>query len=232
MAMTLFDLAGKTDAIRISPYCWRTRLALAHKGLDHTAEPWRFSEKDRIAASGQGAVPVLVDGGRTIADSWAIMEYLEDTYPDRPLFDSPQAKAQAWFVKFWTEQVLHPALTKQVIADIFEILHPDDRAYFRESREGRLGMTIEAFAQGASEALPALRQSLTPLRSTLARQPFLAGDSPNYADYIVFGGFQWARVSAPHDVLEAGDVIGDWRERMLDLYDGLGRSTPAFSAAA
>ncbi len=36
--------------------------------------------------SGQPLVPVIVDGERVIADSTAIIEYLEQTYPDPPLY--------------------------------------------------------------------------------------------------------------------------------------------------
>ena len=30
----MHDLAGADPAVRFSPYCWRVRMALAHKGLD------------------------------------------------------------------------------------------------------------------------------------------------------------------------------------------------------
>jgi glutathione S-transferase len=79
--MELYDLAGAEPDRRFSPYCWRARMALAHKELPVTTIPWRFSDKDKIAPSGQGRVPVLVDNGRWIADSWVIANYLEDTYP-------------------------------------------------------------------------------------------------------------------------------------------------------
>jgi hypothetical protein len=38
-----------------------------------------------------------------------------------------------------------------------------------------------------------LRTSLHPLRRTVERQDFISGKAPAYADYIVFGAFQWAR---------------------------------------
>jgi hypothetical protein len=41
-------------------------MALFHKGLTFEAIPWRFSEKDTIAFSGQGLVPVIADCGRTV----------------------------------------------------------------------------------------------------------------------------------------------------------------------
>ena len=61
MSLRMYDLAGADPAVRFSPYCWRIKMALAHKGLEAETIPWRFTEKDRIAFSGQGLVPVLQD---------------------------------------------------------------------------------------------------------------------------------------------------------------------------
>jgi hypothetical protein len=33
MGMQLYDLAGAESERRFSPYCWRIKLALMHKGL-------------------------------------------------------------------------------------------------------------------------------------------------------------------------------------------------------
>ena len=49
---------------------------------------------------------------------------------------------------------------------------------------------------GRDKAVEGFRKSLDPLRLTLKTQPYLGGEKPNYADYIVFGPFQWARGSA------------------------------------
>lgn len=84
MALKLFELVG-TDAGRpFSPFCWRSRLALAHKGLSAESIPWRFTEKSALAPYGSEKVPVMLDRDRAVADSWIIATYLEDTYPDRP----------------------------------------------------------------------------------------------------------------------------------------------------
>jgi glutathione S-transferase len=45
MSMILYDLAGADPDLRFSPFCWRTRFALAHKGLPVETIPWRFTEK-------------------------------------------------------------------------------------------------------------------------------------------------------------------------------------------
>lgn len=54
--MKLFDLSGDDDDRKVSPFCWRIRLALAHKDLGFASVPWRAEEKDLIAFSGQGQV--------------------------------------------------------------------------------------------------------------------------------------------------------------------------------
>jgi glutathione S-transferase len=66
---------------------------------------------------------------------------------------------------------------------------------------------------------------MEPLRLTLKERPFLSGEAPAYADYCAFGGFMWARISTG-PILEEGDVIEDWRQRMLDLFGGFARKAP------
>ena len=46
--ITLYDLAFDGDR-RPSPYCWRAKLALKHKGLKWRDEPMGFNEKQKIA---------------------------------------------------------------------------------------------------------------------------------------------------------------------------------------
>ena len=81
-----------------------------------------------------------------------------------------------------------------------------------------------------------LAASFVALRDTHARavvltgagdKAFIGGAGPLFADYIVFGAFQWARVVCPHDFLEQGDPVTDWFARCLDLHGGLGREVPA-----
>ncbi len=99
MGLQLYDLAGAEPERRFSPYCWRIKLALVHKGLPFDTIPWRFTDKDAIAFSGQGRVPVLVDGEHVVFDSWTIATDLEDAYADRPsLFRGDGGRAVTRFV--------------------------------------------------------------------------------------------------------------------------------------
>jgi glutathione S-transferase len=233
MSTTLYDLAGEDPACRFSPFCWRSRLAIAHKELDVETLPWRFTDTERLRFSGQGKVPVLVDGGRVVADSWAIACWLEDAYPERPsLFGGAGGRAATRFVNEWADGTLHPQVARMVVADILPILAPADRGYFRDSRERRFGMPLEQVPADRAERVQAFRRELLhPLRTTLGRQPWLGGDAPSYADHIVLGAFQCARVCSPFALLEEADPVAEWRERVLDLHGGLARATPARSGA-
>ena len=84
MSIVLHDLAGADPALRFSPYCWRTKFALAHKGLAFDTVPWRFTEKDALAFSGQDRVPALRDDDKAVSDSWAIA--LTNTVPSGATF--------------------------------------------------------------------------------------------------------------------------------------------------
>jgi glutathione S-transferase len=220
--LKMYDLAGAEADRRFSPYCWRIRMAAAHKGLAIETVPWRFTEKEIIAFSGQGLVPVLLDGEREVHDSWTIAEYLDEKYPDKPsLFGGPVGKALSLFHANWTIGFLQPALMKFAVLDIWKHADPKDQAYFRESREKRLGKTLEAVVANRDNEIASFRDSLLPLRLTLRGQQFLGGDKPLFADYAVFGAFQWCRCISDYKLLSTDDPIYAWRERMLALYDGL-----------
>jgi glutathione S-transferase len=225
----LYDLAGAEPERRFSPYCWRTRMALAHKGLSVRTVPWRFADKDAIAFTGQGRVPVLVDGETAIHDSWSIAVHLEENYPDRPsLFGGASAMAVTRFVNAWSDRVMLPMVATFVVRDIVDHLHENDRDYFRTSREKAFGRKLEDVVADRDARIAAFRQAMEPLRTMLRAQPFIAGDAPAYADYIPFGVFQWARAISPFRLLEENDPVFAWRDRLLDAFDGLGRRTPAY----
>jgi glutathione S-transferase len=229
MAITLYDLAGAEADRRFSPFCWRAKMALAHKGIEVETVPWRFTEKDRLPKPNEGRVPVIVDGDRVVHDSTAIADYLEARYPDRPsLFGGEVGRRLTQFVINWTETVVQPGIIGFVVLDILRHSAPQDQDYFRRSREERFGRKLEEVVAGREQRLPAFRDSLLPLRRTVERQPFLAGGAPAYADYAVFGAFQWARAISDFELLAEGDPVRAWRGRMLDAHGGLARRAPAY----
>lgn len=230
MSLKLFELVG-TDAARpFSPFCWRTRMALAHKGLSAESLPWRFTEKSAIAPHGSEKVPVLLHDDKPVVDSWTIANHLEDNFPDRPsLFGGEGGRAMARMLNWWGDIAIVGGIFPLIIADIPKNLDEVDAAYFRKSRETRFGKPLEEIMASRGTAVVGFRKSLDIMRLTLKSQPFIGGKAPNYADYIVFGGFQWARVVSPFKLLEQDDPIYAWREKLLDAFDGMARRSPGFA---
>ena len=218
--LQMFDLAGADETRRFSPFCWRARLAIAHKRLPLETIAWRFTDKAQIAGFGADRVPVLLDGGTVVFESWRIAEYLEDTYPGRPsLFGDAAGRALARVISNWADLALHPLVLRMKIGDIFNVIDERDRSYFRQSREARFGRTIEELvAEGPAMREPVLR-ALEPMRRTIEQQPFLSGSEPLYADYILCAVFQWMRVVGGTEVLESEDPMVRWRSDVLVRYE-------------
>ncbi len=222
MSMTVYDLAGADADRRFSPYCWRTKLALAHKGLDFDAVATRFLDIPEILGGGHKSVPVLVDEDRVISDSWRIADYLEEQYPDRPPLNAgPAGRAQTMFIDNWVGAAIYGGLFQLILKDIYDVLDDANQAYFRQSREARIGMSLEDWHAQRDGKLDGFRRGLQPLRQTVSGQPFICGEQPMYADYIAVAGFAWAHGVSDYEILADDDPVDAWRRRCFDLFDGL-----------
>ncbi len=228
MTIALYDLVGADETRPFSPHCWKTAFTLAHKGLDFRSVPVRFTQIAGIEAGEFRTVPVIRDGERALTDSFQIALYLEETYPDRPsLFAGEGGRSLSRFIEKWAQTALVGYIGPSLLLEIHAALEPADQAYFRESREKRFGRTLEETAKGREDRLEGFRASLAPLRLMLSDQPFIGGQGPLFADYIVAGIFQWARVISPFQLLSPDDPVAAWFGRCLDLHDGLGRTVSA-----
>lgn len=84
MSVTLYYGSG-------SAYAWRIWLALEHKGVPHEVKVLSFGGGDLktpeyTALNPRQRVPTLVDGDFAVRESAAIMEYVEERWPQAPLF--------------------------------------------------------------------------------------------------------------------------------------------------
>ena len=228
MGIVFYDLEGR-DGRNFSPYCRRTRLALAHKGLDYEHRGTAFTAIGDVGDGSFKTVPIIDDGGNMVVDSNAIAVYLEEAYPDRPsLFGGSHGQGLCKFIHSWTNAVVHPGVATSVIMDIFDHACLEDRDYLRQSREKIFGKPLEEVQAGREDRVEAFRETLYPLRLTVRGQDFLGGEQPNYADYIVFGAFQWARTVSDFRLLAEDDPVFAWFRRVGDLFDGLGRKAPGY----
>jgi glutathione S-transferase len=83
MALTFYYGSG-------SPYAWKVWLALEHKGIPYDFRLLSFDRGDLKtpefrAVNPRGQVPTIVDDGFALWESMAIVEYLEERYPQQPL---------------------------------------------------------------------------------------------------------------------------------------------------
>jgi len=227
MAVLLYDLATADDR-RLSPFCWRTRMALAHKQIAHETVAVSFTGIRGIGDGSYRRVPVVCDEGYWIDESSAIADRLEATRSNAPsLFGGSAGRALSVFVDAWATRLMMP-IGRIVVPDIHKLVAAEDHPYFEQSRRTWLGTNYDAMRAQRGEDLERIRRALAPVRSIVAAQPFIGGETPLYADYQVFGLFQWARTTCDVALIERDDPMHPWLERCLDLYDGLGRSCPAY----
>ena len=221
--LELWELGGRRDC-RFSTFSWRARLALHHKRLAFVVHPIAVSDKAAIAFSGQGKVPILKPDDHVVTDSWAIACYLERAFPDAPsLFGGPVGESLTHFFNLWTDRELVPAIVPYLMRDVLDCVEEADARHLRAQIEGFFKKSLKELAAERSKALEQFRRRLQPVRKTLEQRRFLGGDAPAYADHILFGVLQWARIVSTATVLEPNDAVTAWFERVLDLYDGVGR---------
>lgn len=232
MRVELYELIGARSQ-RYSIYAWRTRMALAQKGVAFQSVPVRISDKAAIAFSGQDKVPILRVDDAVVADSWTIAGEIEARWSAEPsLFGGPAGLTFARFVNTWTDRTLIPHVAPMLMLDVVGGVDAGDAAHMRRQMEASFRKSLEEMAAAREQALKGFRRALEPARAVLRTQDFLAGPAPAYADHILFGLFQWARVSSPFDLLDRDDPIAGWRARLLDAYGGFARSEPAHPDAA
>ena len=226
--MILYDLINRRKT-HFSPNSWRIRLGLAHKGLQYEVRDVLFTQIADINPGGDKlTIPALEHEGQFIADSWHIAKYLDHAFPETPRLIPRGAEGHVTqFFQYWVQTTVHAGIAKSILLDVHDSLDPSDQAYFRASREKMYKQTLEQVQAGREERVDAFRKSLQPLRLAVGSHGFVGGAHPCYADYLAFGGFQWARISSTFQLLTPDDPVHGWFERCLDLYDGLGRKEAA-----
>jgi glutathione S-transferase len=167
----------------------RVALALAHKGVEveHVdVDPDDRSEVVRV--SGQELVPVLVDGERIVADSTAILEHLEQRFPEPPLYPAdPARRAEVrvfvdWFNRVWKRP-------PNLIYD--EEQKPDpDRARIAEL-EARIAAALPLFEE------------------LLSGRDYLFGDELSVADVAAFPFLKYAVVWEDGDEHRFHEIVRD-----------------------
>lgn len=157
----------------------RVALALAHKGLE--VESIWVDPRDRTPVervSGQRLVPVLEHDGRVVFDSTAILRYLEDTFPDPPLYPRDEARQTEMYIYItWFNQV-YKRPPNELEA---ELLKP-------EKDVERIAKLVVAMTEHV-----AMHEAL------LAGRDYLLGDEFSAADCAAFPFLKYALKIDPED---------------------------------
>jgi len=104
--------------VPLSPFCRKVRLALAEKRIEVELIEERYWERspDFLRRNPAGKVPVLRIDGRTLCESQAICEYLEETQPSVSLMpDTPAARAEMRRLVFWFDDKFHDEVTSKLL---------------------------------------------------------------------------------------------------------------------
>lgn len=224
MTIQFYELAAKNTNIKFSPFVWRTRMALLHKGLNFESIAWQFKDRGEHEHK---TVPAIYDDGKMISDSFAIAKYLDAQYPDKPaLMNGAEGEAHAQLVNSICNNLIFANAASMALYPVSQIIDEESAAYFIETRESKFGKKLSEINNDDSEAAKAkLTKGLAVFESTLATSDYLGGDKPTYADYTLFGVLKWIDVVAYRPVDETSNV-GKWFDRVSALYNGDAAKAP------
>lgn len=192
----------------LSPQCRKVRLALSEKNLPFDMQVEKVWERrnEFLALNPAGDVPVLIEeDGTPISDSVAIVEYLEDAYPERPLLGiTPAARAEVrrlsqWFDVKFAREVSDNLVGEKVLKKFLGLGQPDSTAI----RAGHANM----------------KTHLEYVSWLADRRRFLAGDFFSLADIAAAAHFS--------AVDYIGDVPWDDYPRAKEWYVRI-KSRPSF----
>jgi len=201
--VTLFDIPSKGKTCW-SPNTWKSRLALAYKGVPFKTEWVEYPdikptfphlstlEKPLVTLP---IIKVNENGNdKLVTDSWDIAEYLEEhVTTGNSLFRGNMA-SHFFFQQYLMNLVTVP-LRYLLIPRVPHVLLPRSEEYFRRTRQEQFGQPLnEMLAKDPQPHIIEFKSALKPIHLTLRKtKAFLAGDHLTYSDIILLSLFLWVR---------------------------------------
>ena len=206
--MKLYERLGANNLCP-SPIGYRVRIALALKGMDCARVPMRFADVDRLEVeTGARTCPAMVDGASRLTNSEAIVCYLDAVQSGRPVYRDEDR----YFDLAAIERELGARAGRVIAPWFIERLCPEDRDYYRRSREERYGMTFAELVAHRSASELDLAFSVGRVAAKLERSPFFSGREPGFADAVVYGYLLWIELADPSAMPELPADMAAWYE--------------------
>jgi glutathione S-transferase len=105
----------------LSPTCRKVRIILAEKGLEFDMKVEKTWERrhEYLALDPTGEVPVLVEeDGTVIADAVAVVEYLEERYPEPTMLGrGPGVRAEVRRLSQWFDRKFNIEVTENIVGE-------------------------------------------------------------------------------------------------------------------
>ena len=104
----------------LSPFSRKVRLSLAEKKIEVELVEERYWEQDAdfLRRNPAGKVPILKMGNRTMADSTAICEYLEEAYPTPALLPrDAESRYEVRRLVAWFDDKFHSEVTSKLMGE-------------------------------------------------------------------------------------------------------------------
>lgn len=190
----------------LSLFSRKVEIALREKGLSFERVMVPFSQTrgyspkhpDVLAANPKGQVPVLIDGDLALYDSTLILEYLEEAYPDPPLYPAaPDERARCRLFDLFADEIM--------MVPLRSLMHRT------EPKPDDLPRLSEKEAQ-AREAETVLGRHFADLDRRLEGRDFLCG-AFSVADIAVFMTVFWTRrLGGPS--LKEHKALASWYARL------------------
>jgi glutathione S-transferase len=191
----------------LSPFSRKVRLALAEKRIEVELVEERYWEQDLdfLRRNPAGQVPILRLNGKTLSDSQAICEYLEETVPAPPLFPrDADGRYEVRRLCAWFDGKFHGEVTRKLMGE----------RVFKKLRGGGVPDS-QAVKSGSKD----IKYHLGYMTHLLETRRWLSGNDMTLADFAAA-----AQLSCLDYV---SDVPWDKYEAVKDWYAKI-KSRPAF----
>jgi len=198
-----------------SPYSWRVWLALEFKGVAYNLKVLSFSDNDTtkpefVAINPRHTVPTIVDDGYALWESMAILEYLDERFPNAAKLYPGDASARARIRRLIRE------MESYLVAESIDKIV--DELFWKKEGEAPNLELVAGWREKVREELAYFAREL--------RGKYVAGDALSAADFVLYPclAYCW-RINVRRPDAGLGDVVppalADYKKRIeaLPYYD-------------